>query len=327
MFNVNDLKTLGTAFIDGTTYVVLDDGPMTCIYDADDLDEDREYADYNEFCQEVVAIDDEDLIRRVCIEVGIPGAHLPGCAVWVPAEEDSEEDEDSEDEPTIWDFDLKDIDIQDGEGNTLTPGSCMSSHDALVACAQRKADHYSQSIYLVSGDWSMEVEPSFTEDGGSEEDDDVDVDVEPIREEVLLPKETAALTSQQAYDKYVGLPVAEFLKDKKDFIPACYDVANSEKLNGLLDIERTQVDHLLQYHVLHELQKLDLVLVEINPNPGATTNGNVYPFNLSVRLNIPRQAVVEGVVVLKDSDEDALSTYLTSLAGIPEKLRLKIQGV
>jgi hypothetical protein len=32
------------------------------------------------------------------------------------------------------------------------------------------------------------------------------------------------------------------------------------------------------------------------------------------------------VLVLKDSDEDTLSTYLTSLSGIPEKLHLKIQG-
>lgn len=85
MFTANELTIRAEATIDGTTYVVLNDGTFTHVYRDEDVDYSVEYGDYNDFCQAVDAIDDEAIIAAVCREAGLAGAYTPGSCVWVPA--------------------------------------------------------------------------------------------------------------------------------------------------------------------------------------------------------------------------------------------------
>ena len=101
MFTANEITTNFEATINGIAYIVLDDGCYYNVYAADDVDLNAEYDDYNDFCQAVDAIDDEEIIALVCRDAGIKGAYTPGSCCWVDAAKDAEledEDEDADDE-------------------------------------------------------------------------------------------------------------------------------------------------------------------------------------------------------------------------------------
>lgn len=91
MFTPNDLKFRGSYSIGSKEYAALDDGAYIHIYDLSYIDFKREYADYNDFCQQVRAISDESAISRHCREMGIRGAYTAGSCVYVSAAADDDD--------------------------------------------------------------------------------------------------------------------------------------------------------------------------------------------------------------------------------------------
>lgn len=162
MFKPTDLKIAAEVIVNDITYIVLDDGCYTNVYEDGEIDWDAEYGDYNEFCQAVDAVSDESVIAEVCREAGLRGADTAGSCVWVEAAKDDGDEDEDDAEPTMWDYELSDLTIVDGEGMDLTIGSCCNNHDHLLKVAQDWAGRRGESVYIVSDDGALsdEVEPS-----------------------------------------------------------------------------------------------------------------------------------------------------------------------
>ncbi|MGE3526007.1 MAG: hypothetical protein AB7I33_08800 [Gemmatimonadales bacterium] len=78
-----NLTEVARVTVDGTDYVVYDDGSYRVAIEADDFDAGTEETDYSLWCAATAGVGDRDLARRIAAEAGLDGIYTCGDCTWV----------------------------------------------------------------------------------------------------------------------------------------------------------------------------------------------------------------------------------------------------